>query len=144
MADTYTYIGPSLYANETLKPYDTISFETLKIMFDGSVVEVVPSIKKDLNLINESIFRILNTEKGERVYLRDFGCNLKSYIFEPLDSITVELIIKEIREALGKWEPRIRVEDIAVEKVGDHKILITLLYSVLLDKKYLVKAQFTI
>jgi phage baseplate assembly protein W len=137
----YTYIGPSLYAvsnNETVP----INFETVEVIQDGHTIEVVPAIKTDIDLINESVYRILTTSKGERPYLRDFGCNLKSYVFEPLDSILFEVINKEIRDVLGKWEPRVGVQDIAVEKASEHTVYITLLYYIILDQRYLIKARF--
>jgi phage baseplate assembly protein W len=62
--------------------------------------------------IEEAIHMILLTPKGQRVMRPEFGCRIHDLIFAPNDASTVGLAIYYVEEALGMWEPRIRVESV--------------------------------
>lgn len=62
--------------------------------------------------IKESIILILGTAIGERVMRPDFGCRLNEMTFASNDMGTATLIKNYIEEALMKWEPRIKVDDV--------------------------------
>lgn len=65
--------------------------------------------------IRESIRLILMTEPGERLMREDFGCSLRSYLFEPNTAATRQRISNEITRGLTLWEPRISVDEVAVD-----------------------------
>ena len=65
--------------------------------------------------IRESIGLILRTRPGERLMLPEFGCSLERYLFEPNTISTLRLIQEEVKRAIGRWEPRVRLDDIVVE-----------------------------
>ena len=67
--------------------------------------------------IKEAIYIILMTKKGERLMRPDFGCGIHDFAFATLDYTNVSQMEKSIKEALIKWEPRIR--DISVEVSQD-------------------------
>jgi hypothetical protein len=64
--------------------------------------------------VEESIRVILSTERRERLMLPQFGGGLTPYLFQPNIPSTHTLIADRIREALGRWEPRIEVEAVRV------------------------------
>ena len=64
--------------------------------------------------IQDSIWLILSTAKGERVMRPDFGCGIYDLIFEPNNAGTAGRIEIDVREALLKWESRISVEDVQI------------------------------
>lgn len=65
--------------------------------------------------VRESIGIILRTRPGERVNLPDFGCGLDRFLFEPNTTSTLRLIQEEVKRALSRWEPRIKLDDVLVE-----------------------------
>lgn len=65
--------------------------------------------------IRESIQVVLLTDQGERLMLPAFGGDLGQFLFEPNTVATRHLIAGRISRALAEWEPRIRVESVAVE-----------------------------
>ncbi|MCX4695762.1 GPW/gp25 family protein [Streptomyces sp. NBC_01408] len=65
-------------------------------------------------LIRQSIETILDTEPGERVMRPSFGCGLRRYLMTPNTAATRTALSEEISEALTRWEPRIRVTEVAV------------------------------
>jgi uncharacterized protein len=57
--------------------------------------------------VKESIWIILRTGIGERVYRPNFGSRLSELTFAPINSETLILIRLYVAEALEIWEPRI-------------------------------------
>lgn len=65
--------------------------------------------------IEESIYLILSTRLGERLYRPEFGSRLSELVFAPLNTETLLQIKLHVEEALIKWEPRIVLQDIVTE-----------------------------
>jgi len=65
--------------------------------------------------VKESIWIILRTGIGERVYRPNFGSRLSELTFAPLNNDTLLQIRLYVREALEVWEPRIIVEEVLTE-----------------------------
>ncbi|NER79805.1 MAG: GPW/gp25 family protein [Leptolyngbya sp. SIO1D8] len=65
--------------------------------------------------IEESIYLILRTNIGERVYRPDFGSRLSELVFAPLNTQTLLLIRLYVEEALKLWEPRITLDEIRTD-----------------------------
>jgi phage baseplate assembly protein W len=80
--------------------------------------------------IREAIRIILQTELRERLKLPEFGCGLKMFLFMPNNVSTHSLIQERITQALGRWEPRILVESVIVEKdpMDEEAAVITINY----------------
>lgn len=64
--------------------------------------------------IKESIGIIIGTSKGERVMNRDFGCDIKSYMFENFDYAMASQMEMCVKDALQEYEPRIINVDVKV------------------------------
>ncbi|MFN2462153.1 MAG: GPW/gp25 family protein [Candidatus Velthaea sp.] len=69
--------------------------------------------------VEQAIFHILSTAKGERVMVPDFGCGMHELVFSPNTSTQAGAVASEVRQALVRWEPRIDVLDIDVTVGGD-------------------------
>ncbi len=65
--------------------------------------------------VRESIWIILRTSLGERVYRPDFGSRLSELAFEPMNSATMIRIRLCVVEALEIWEPRIEIDRVVTE-----------------------------
>jgi hypothetical protein len=65
--------------------------------------------------IEESIYLILTTSKGERVMLPDFGCGIHDLVFAPNTPATVSAVVLAVRQALVRYESRIDVLDVDVD-----------------------------
>jgi phage baseplate assembly protein W len=57
--------------------------------------------------VRQSIFIILGTAPGERIYRPDFGCRIHDLMFAPNNAITAAAAEVYCEEALYKYEPRI-------------------------------------
>jgi hypothetical protein len=65
--------------------------------------------------VEESVYLILATARGERVMMPDFGCGIHDLVFSPNTPGTIGLVAQQVRRALVAWEPRIDVLDIVVD-----------------------------
>lgn len=65
--------------------------------------------------VEESIWIILRTEIGERVYRPTFGSRLSELMFAPLNTQTLLLLRLYVEEALEMWEPRIQVQSVLTD-----------------------------
>ena len=97
-------VGPGFYNNDFLK------------------------IKADNELIAESITRILMTTPGERVGRPDFGSNLRKLLFESTQDIYLQDLKRMIESAIGKYEPRVDLQDIVINADGN-RIFIKLMFN---------------
>ncbi|MEN6479564.1 MAG: GPW/gp25 family protein [Anaerolineales bacterium] len=82
--------------------------------------------------IEQAVRIILNTAPGQRVMRPEFGCRLQELVFAPNNSRTAGLAERYVREALGRWEPRIRVTSVVVatDEQHDGRLIITVQYEI--------------
>lgn len=71
--------------------------------------------------IRRSIYIIINTAPGERVMRPEFGCEIHSLLFWPANDQTAAVAERYVRDALGRWEPRITLTDV-VATAGNPEI----------------------
>ena len=90
------------------------TFKDLSITFKKHPVSDDLVVVKDKAAIVQAITALLLTNKGERPFQPDLGCDIRKSLFEPLDYATSGLIRSQILDVLGKYEPRIEVDDIRV------------------------------
>lgn len=64
--------------------------------------------------ISQSLRMIINTASGSRVFLSDYGCRIRGFLFEPFDETTANRIGEELRESIENYESRITLLDINV------------------------------
>ena len=88
------------------------------------------------DLVRQSIEIILDTEPGERIMLPEFGCGLRRFLMEPNNLTTRTGMQHEISAALERWEPRIRLTNVAVTAGDDPSLVwIEIAYERLADRK---------
>ncbi|MFC6705783.1 GPW/gp25 family protein [Flexivirga alba] len=75
--------------------------------------------------IEESLYLILSTAKGERPMLPNFGCGIHDLVFAPGDAGTVAQVVSSVRDALSTYEPRIDVLTVdAAPAPGEPNVLL--------------------
>ena len=84
------------------------------------------------NAINQSIRNLVLTNRGERPFELDIGCDINKALFELNDYITAQNIKLYVRDTLTQYEPRIEVKDIVVEYGTDENTFkLTIVYYIL-------------
>lgn len=82
--------------------------------------------------IEQAIALILGTAPGERPMRPEFGCAVHDVVFDTIDAAIVGRILTAVHEALERWEPRIEVTQLDVERSerDDGKLLVEITYRV--------------
>jgi len=78
----------------------------------------------DKEAIRADLLHLLLTNKGERLYLPDFGSDLRKYIFEPNDNITHEDIRNNLNETIKRYIPNLVVNDISFRNDDIQELII--------------------
>src|SRR5210317_1010683 len=70
----------------------------------------------DVQAIKRAVKNIILTNKYERPFNSDFGCNLRGFLFENITDPILVLMKDRISTAIEKYEPRVSVEDIVIKE----------------------------
>lgn len=65
--------------------------------------------------IRQSLYILLSTVPGERLFTPKYGCRLNQWVFSIIDISEKTRIRKEIEAAVLEGEPRIDLEEVEVE-----------------------------
>ena len=71
-------------------------------------------VEKEEN-IRQSLWTLLSTSPGERVHHYDYGCPIRKYVFEKMDTTTQTLIKEEIEKSIILFEPRISLNAVTLD-----------------------------
>lgn len=66
--------------------------------------------------IRQSLYILLSTKQGERIMRPDYGSDVQTMIFEPIDANTTTYLKESIRRAVLYFEPRITLDEVHVEE----------------------------
>lgn len=73
----------------------------------------------DLAYLKQSIIDILTTPIGSRVMCRNYGSNLFYLLDRPINRAFFPQIYAAVAEAIGKWEPRLKLDKVRVVEIKD-------------------------
>ena len=77
----------------------------------------------DVQAIKRAVKNIILTNKYERPFNSDFGCNLRGFLFENMTEPMMVLIKDRVAMAIEKYEPRVSVEDVIVREDEDLSLI---------------------
>jgi len=90
------------------------------------------SRKLNENAIKESIKNIVLTNKGERLFQPQFGCDLNKLLFDSATPQTFDLIKTVVSDAIEQYEPRCDL--LGVDVIGDidsNQVYVTILFRII-------------
>ena len=93
----------------------TVPFKDLSLSFAKNKVTDDLLVKKEDAAVKQAVLNLLLTNKGERLYDAEYGSDLKSHLFEPLDFGTAGSIKDNISKTIDTYEPRVSIETLLVE-----------------------------
>ena len=73
----------------------------------------------DVQAIKRAVKNIILTNKYERPFNSDFGCNLRGFLFENITEPLLVIRKDRVAMAIEKYEPRVTVEDVVVRDDQD-------------------------
>lgn len=89
----------------------------------------------DDRAVKADLMHLLLTNKGERLYLPDFGTDLRKHLFNQNDTITHEKIKEDINDAIKKYIPNLKVNNILIEtpETNEYQAIVRLDYTITED-----------
>ena len=76
--------------------------------------------------IKSNLINLLLTNKGERIMNPEFGCNLKSVLFEGITEDNFEIIRNLIEKNISIFVPQVTILDIIIEDSVDYNDINTI------------------
>ncbi len=73
--------------------------------------------------IDQSLEILLSTSLGERVMQAEYGCNLKDYQFESMDSSLIGFLKDLVERAILYYEPRIKLEKVEITEAESFELI---------------------
>lgn len=77
----------------------------------------IDAVKADLQYL-------LLTEKGERLYLPEFGTNLKKFLFDPSDEKNISDIENELKTTVDRYLPGLLITKVEIFSEDDQRGLV--------------------
>jgi phage baseplate assembly protein W len=86
--------------------------------------------KSDDNAIRNALNNLIHTKHYERPFQPGLGCQIHNLLFENMDTFTLILAERTIRDSISKHEPRIEVLDVDVTARDDNDLYIQVVYKI--------------
>lgn len=88
---------------------------------------------EDARAVYQSVYNIISTRKGERLFNVNFGINLEDELFELNDEETQDRIKTAISSGISEYEPRVTL-DLNATKIevneDSYQIQVTIVFSI--------------
>lgn len=75
-----------------------------------------PAPASDNDLIKQALIQLILTGRGERVMRPAYGSGAFSFVFESNEAPLTAYIAQEVRNVIGKFEPRVILQNVDVVK----------------------------
>lgn len=99
--------------------YVSRGYKDLAVSFTANPSTGDFGVVKNENAIKQAVRNLLLTDLGERPFQPEVGSRIKGLLFEPWDVFSADSIKSEIRNCLGRLEPRIEVTRISLRDESD-------------------------
>ena len=88
---------------------------------NSSVGDWVLDGGSDVQVLVSDLRNLLLTQKGERLMNPDFGTQIHKLVFEPDTSVLEAQVQQEVTQAVAKFEPRVNIISISVERLPNQR-----------------------
>ena len=84
------------------------------------------------NAIKESIFNLVMTDRGERLFQPNIGCDIRGSLFENIDANSMLILKENIKSTINTYEPRCNLRDVEVSgNIDTNELRVKIVFSVI-------------
>jgi len=110
---------------------DTSSIKGLQFPVKTTNTGGMFSRNLDARSIKEGLLQLLMTQRGERPMRLDFGTDVRTSVFAPMDSQLITSLRQSILSAIDLYEPRVIVRDLQISPdEANSRVTIELAFSI--------------
>lgn len=84
------------------------------------------------NAVKESIFNLIMTDRGERLFQPNIGCDIRGSLFENIDPNTMLILKENIKTTINTYEPRCNLRDVEISgNIDTNELKVKIVFSVI-------------
>ena len=84
------------------------------------------------NAVKESIFNLIMTDRGERLFQPNIGCDIRGSLFENIDPNTMLILKENIKSTINTYEPRCNLRDVEISgNIDTNELKVKIVFSVI-------------
>lgn len=103
-------------------------FRDIDLDFDRNTITNDVNVVEDVIAIKRSVRNLIQTNFYERPFQPELGCGIRELLFEPFTPMTKVFLQRKIEEVLINYEPRIQLQNVAVDDDQDNNRLVVDIY----------------
>ena len=110
-------------SKKAVRTYKDLDLDFTRHPVTNDVVKI-----EDVNAVKRSVRNLVNTQFYERPFHPELGCGVRDLLFEPFTPMTKVFLQRKIEEVLINHEPRIQLQNVAVDDDQDRNRLVVDIY----------------
>ena len=103
-------------------------FRDIDLDFNRNVVTNDVAVVEDVVAVKRSVRNLIQTNFYERPFHPELGCGIRELLFENFTPMTKIFLQRKIEEVLINYEPRINLQNVAVDDDQDKNRLVVDIY----------------
>ena len=103
-------------------------FRDIELDFGRNTITNDVNVVEDVIAIKRSVRNLIQTNFYERPFQPELGCGIRELLFEPFTPMTKVFLQRKIEEVLINYEPRIQLQNVAVDDDQDNNRLVVDIY----------------
>lgn len=119
--------------SDTVKVYGKVAPRSVTSIVDNKITELaglrypIPKLPErgyfskatNVKLVRSGLRDVIRTVPGERFMLPNYGCNIRNFLFEPLDEGTFLAIRDDITTSIRKYLKKVSIGKLQITRSGD-------------------------
>lgn len=127
----------------TEKTVQVVHYSDIKTDFNIGHSRDIVLVQNETDVI-QSVYNLIMTNFGERLYQPDWGCDVRSLLFENLTAQTEAIARQKIKTAIENFEPRARLHEVEVVGMPDENALYVSIMISVINKQQPIKLEFVL
>ena len=103
-------------------------FRDIDLDFNRNAVTNDVAVVEDVIAVKRSVKNLIQTNFYERPFHPELGCGIRELLFENFTPMTKIFLQRKIEEVLINYEPRINLQNVAVDDDQDNNRLVVDIY----------------
>ena len=107
---------------------NTRQYRDIDLDFNRNAVTNDVAVVEDVVAVKRSVKNLIQTNFYERPFHPELGCGIRELLFENFTPMTKIFLQRKIEEVLINYEPRINLQNVAVDDDQDNNRLVVDIY----------------